>query len=153
MSDAVALSLITPFRSVDGLASGAPAGLPVPPADQVVRFENSLKGINPVDVGPAPQAPLPAGPAAVALRAGVAAGQGLSSLGDRVMQSMEKIATDYTSTLAGGAIDLTGGPASTSFVHILDLQRAVIRVSIESDLASKLITKSGQIVDQLARTS
>ena len=168
MIDTVAMNLASSAgaRSVAGVAgTSAPAGLTPPSGDSIVRFENSLNGVNPginpganpglspPDIGPDPEVPLLPGPAIAPPRVAGAPDHGIASLGNRVLQSMEKISSDFTSTLAGGAADLLGGPASTSFVHILDVQRAVIRVSIESDLAAKLITKSGQIVDQLARTS
>lgn len=140
---------------LDTAAAAAGGGLRAPAPADVVRFENALDGNRPVEIDPeAPSSVAPGVPDELAGRSpsGGSSGTGIPTLGDRVLDSLQNMSSEFKRALNTPLFNPVDGGPRLAVGQMLELQRSLIAVSINIDLTTKVVSKTGQNVDQLVRT-
>lgn len=81
----------------------------------------------------------------------VAAQQGPSSVGDRILAGMQGVSSDFQSAWKSVSASLDANSQSMGMQDLLKLQLQLVQVSVQYDLVGKAVSRSTQNFDQLVR--
>ena len=126
------------------VASGTPAAAPAAPADAGARFTELMNTAAP----PAEPAPIAAAiPQAIAQAYPAVEG----SLGDRILQGLNRVQSSFGETVSAVQKSLDPGAPPPGVSDLLRLQLSMAQLSLQAELVGKVIGRSTQNIDQLVR--
>lgn len=82
----------------------------------------------------------------------IARSSGTSTMGDAIINGMQTVSDHYAKSIGEFHAALNdGGESMLSLKGALQMHMSFIEVSLEADVVSKVISKSGQHIDQLVK--
>ncbi|MFO1349190.1 MAG: type III secretion system inner rod subunit SctI [Gammaproteobacteria bacterium] len=112
-------------------------------AGDAARFQDALDGAQQTPQAEAAAAPAPMEPSAAA--------RVESSPGDSILQSLQRMRSDYQSAV-GKVQSLSQGSENMSMQDLLKAQMELSQVSMQVDLAAKVVGKATQGIETLSKS-
>ncbi len=100
---------------------------------------------------PAPDAVAAAAPVAASTSDPAVSAVAPENLGDKVLQGMQKMSTEFSDGWANVSKTLNSGSSNLDLRQMFSLQLQLAQVSVQYDMVGKAISRSTQNFDQLVR--